>query len=405
MINRRELMRYMGLGAIAGSLPSITYARADTDVRLVLFILRGAVDGLALAPPYGESRYSGLRGELVIDQSGDDGMQKLDGMFGLHPSFKNTYRMYQDKEALVIHAAASPYRERSHFDGQDVLENGAAKVGSMRNGWLNRAIGPLGGSLGNEPAIALAQNTPLVLRGENTVTSWAPSQLPDAGEDTLRRIEALYANDEFFATRFTQALSSQDIAGDMSGMDGRRRNGELEQWKQLATSAAKFLTAADGPQIAVLEAGGWDTHANQGGGSGYLANRFSALDEAVLSLKNSLGSNWSQTVVAVVTEFGRTVQVNGTRGTDHGTASAALLLGGAVNGGQVISDWPGLGRSDLYEDRDLQPTIDLRSVFKSILTEHLLLADNFVEREVFPDSTAARPVDGLIRSQAYPPKV
>ena len=398
MISRRELMRYMGMGAVAGSLPSITYARADTDVRLVLFILRGAVDGLALAPPYGENQYRGLRGELAIDQSGSNGMQKLDGMFGLHPSFKNTYNMYQDREALVIHAAASPYRERSHFDGQDVLENGAAKVGSMRNGWLNRAIGPLGGSLGSEPAIALAQNTPLVLRGDNAVTSWAPSQLPDAGEDTLRRIESLYANDEFFATRFQQALSSQDIAGYMPDMDGRRRNGEQEQWKQLATSAAKFLTAPGGPQIAVLEAGGWDTHANQGAATGYLANRFSALDEALLSLMNGLGAKWSQTVVAVVTEFGRTVRVNGTRGTDHGTASAALLLGGAVNGGKVVADWPGLGSGDLYENRDLKPTIDLRSAFKSILTEHLLLADNFVDQEVFPGSAAARPLDGLLRS-------
>ena len=398
MISRRELIRYMGMGAVAGSLPSITYARADTDVRLVLFILRGAVDGLALAPPYAESQYRSLRGELALDQSGDDGMQKLDGMFGLHPSFKNIYNMYQDREALVIHAAASPYRERSHFDGQDVLENGAAKVGSVRNGWLNRAVGPLGGSLGSEPAIALAQNTPLVLRGDNTVTSWAPSQLPDAGEDTLRRIEALYANDEFFATRLQQALSSQDIAGEMPGMDGRRRNGEQEQWKQLATSAAKFLTAPDGPQIAVLEAGGWDTHANQGAATGYLANRFSALDEALLSLKNGLGAKWSQTVVAVVTEFGRTVRVNGTRGTDHGTASAALLLGGAVSGGRVIADWPGLDKKDLYEDRDLRPTTDLRSIFKAVLADHLLLDDNFVNQEVFPGSAAARPLDGLIRS-------
>lgn len=398
MVNRRELLRYLGLGAVAGSLPSISYARADTDARLVLFILRGAVDGLALAPPYGESRYSSLRGELALDQSGDVSLRKLDGMFGLHPSLKNVHRMYEDREALVIHAAASPYRERSHFDGQDVLENGAANAGSLRNGWLNRAIGPLGGSLGNEPAIALAQNTPLVLRGDNTVTSWAPSQLPDAGEDTLRRIEMLYANDAFFATRFQQALSSQDIAGDMSGMDGRRRSGEQEQWKQLAASAAKFLTAPDGPQIAVLEAGGWDTHANQGAGNGYLANRFAALDEAMLSLKDGLGSHWSTTVVAVVTEFGRTVEVNGTRGTDHGTASAALLLGGAVSGGRVIADWPGLGRNDLYENRDLYPTTDLRSIFKSVLTEHLLLADNFVEREVFPDSAAARPLDNLLRA-------
>ena len=398
MLTRRDLMKCLGLGAVASGLPGIAYARAETDVRLVLYILRGAVDGLALAPPYGESRYKSLRGELAIDQSGDRCILKLDGLFGLHPSLKTVHKLYRQDEALVVHAVASPYRERSHFDGQDVLENGGAQAGDIRNGWLNRAIAPMGGGLGSESAIALAQNTPLVLRGENSVTSWAPSQLPDAGVDTLRRIEMLYAQDEFFATRLRQALESQDIAGEMTGMDGRRRVGETEQWKQLAASAAKFLTAEDGPQIAVLEAGGWDTHANQGAGTGGLANRLAALDESLAELKNGLGGRWSDTVVAVVTEFGRTVSVNGTRGTDHGTAGAALLLGGAVAGGKVVADWPGLGAGDLYEGRDLYPTADIRSVFKSILTDHLGLGDNFIDGEVFPDSTAARAMDGLVRS-------
>ena len=398
MLTRRDLMKCLGMGAVAGSLPTITYARAETDVRLVLYILRGAVDGLALTPPYGEGRYRSLRGELAIDQSGDRGILKLDGLFGLHPSLKTVHDLYGQDEALVVHAVASPYRERSHFDGQDVLENGGAQVGDMRNGWLNRAIAPLGGGLGSETAIALAQNTPLVLRGDNSVTSWAPSQLPDAGDDTLRRIEMLYAEDAFFATRLRQALESQDIAGEMTGMDGRQRVGETEQWKQLAASAAKFLTAEDGPQIAVLEAGGWDTHANQGAGTGGLANRLTALDESLAELKNGLGDRWSDTVVAVVTEFGRTVSVNGTRGTDHGTAGAAVLLGGAVAGGKVVADWPGLGAGDLYEGRDLYPTTDLRSVFKSVLTDHLGITDEFVEREVFPDSASAKSIDDLVRS-------
>ena len=177
MLTRREWIKYMSAGAVASSLPTVTYARAETDVRLVLYILRGAVDGLALAPPYGESRYKSLRGELAIDQRGERGLLKLDALFGLHPSLVNTFELYENGEAALIHAVASPYRKRSHFDGQDVLENGAAKVGALRDGWLNRAIGPLGGGLGNETAIALAQNTPLVLRGGNSVTSWAPSGL------------------------------------------------------------------------------------------------------------------------------------------------------------------------------------------------------------------------------------
>ena len=399
MLSRRELIRRIGLGALAGSIPGMSFARADTDVRFVLVILRGAVDGLGVVAPYGDGNYRNVRGELAIDAPGAaNGLLKLDGLFGLHPSMTGTHELYRRKEAIVVHAVASPYRERSHFDGQDVLENGSGLAGRIRNGWLNRAIGPLGGSLGDECAIAMAQNTPLVLRGNNSVTSWAPSQLPEANADTLRRIEMLYADDKFFSTRLQQALESQEIAGAMDGMDGRRRNNELEQWKTMAQATAKFLTAPNGPQIAVLETGGWDTHANQGAGTGYLANRLAALDASLDELRRGLGDTWSDTVVAVATEFGRTVNVNGTRGTDHGTATALLLLGGAVDGGRILTDWPGLGKSDLFEERDLYPSTDLRSVFKGILAEHLRLDGGFVEHEVFPGSASARPLEGLIRS-------
>lgn len=399
MLTRRELIRRIGIGALASTAPSISFARANTDVRFVLYILRGAVDGLAVAAPYGDGNYRSVRGELAIESPGTEkGLLKLDGMFGLHPSLVNTYERYKANEALLIHAVASPYRERSHFDGQDVLENGANNVGLARDGWLNRAIAPLDGSLGNETAIAMAQNTPLVLRGDQSVTSWAPSQLPEANEDTLQRIAELYSGDEFFSVRLQQALDSQQIAGSMSGMNRERRNSELQQWKSMSTAAAKFLTAPDGPRIAVLEAGGWDTHANQGAGSGNLANRLAALDESMGLLHDGLGTEWTNTVVAVVTEFGRTVKVNGTRGTDHGTAGAALLLGGAINGGRVIADWPGLRQGDLLAGRDLYPTTDLRGIFKGILTDHLQLPDGFVAAEVFPQSSGAKTVEGLIRA-------
>jgi uncharacterized protein (DUF1501 family) len=400
MLSRRDILRTAGLGVVASGLPTLAFARANTDARFVLVILRGAVDGLALAAPYGDGNYKRVRGQLAIAKPGDDGgLLKLDGMFGLHPALPGVHQEYMNKQALLVHAVASPYRSRSHFDGQDVLENGSSEAGIIRDGWLNRALQPLGGSLGNESAIALAQNTPLVLRGSNSVSSWAPSRLPDADDTTLDRLQDLYADDAFFATRLAQGRNSNDIADGMSDMaEAMPRGNNAEQIKTLMDAAAKFLTAPDGPQVAVLEIGGWDTHANQGAGAGLLANRLSGLDDGLTSLRKGLGSAWSDTVVAVVTEFGRTVHVNGTRGTDHGTATAALLLGGAINGGRVIADWPGLAKADLYDGRDLMPTMDIRSVFKGVLTEHLELSDAFVNDTVFPESSTAKPMRDAIRS-------
>lgn len=394
MISRRDVFKHAGALALASGIPRLVFATADTDALFVLVILRGAVDGLALAAPYGDGNYQQVRGELALPDS-----LKLDGMFGLHPSLTGIHNRYKDGEALLAHAVASPYRKRSHFDGQDVLENGGDSVGALRDGWLNRALKPLGGSLGNESAIAMAQNTPLVLRGDNSVTSWAPSQLPDADDSTLHRLQDLYADDEFFSTRLAQALKSQEIAREMGGMTAARNRGsDLKQFRSVAASTARFLTAPNGPRVAVIELGGWDTHANQGSSTGALANRLAGLDEGVDALRKELGNRWDRTVIAITTEFGRTVHVNGTRGTDHGTATAALLVGGAVDGGQIIADWPGLRDGDLYKGRDLRPTTDVRSLFKSVLVEHMALDESFVERDVFPDSTGAKVISNLIRS-------
>jgi uncharacterized protein (DUF1501 family) len=328
----------------------------------------------------------------------DGGVLELDDLFGLHPSLAGVHEEFGKGRALVAHAVASPYRDRSHFDGQDVLENGGSDVGLLRDGWLNRALAPFGGSLGHEAAIAMAVNTPLVLRGDNSVTSWAPSQLPDVGEDTIRRLQDLYADDEFFASRLAQAINSQDIAGNEAGMQRQRNNRNAEAVRATMRATARFLTDENGPRIAVLEVGGWDTHANQGTSNGSLANSLAGLDAALAALRDGLGSTWPDTVVAVVTEFGRTVRPNGTRGTDHGTGTATILLGGAVNGGRVLADWPGLGKSDLYEGRDLQPTMDVRGLFKAVLADHLRIPDDVVERSVFPDSAAAPKVRNLLRS-------
>ncbi len=399
MLTRRELIKRLGAGGTLLAAPGLAFANAQTDARFVLVILRGAADGLAIAAPYGDPHYASLRGELALAKPGQkDGLLDLDGFFGLHPRLEFTHQRFTKGEASVVHAVASPYRERSHFDGQDVLENGGSIVGAQRDGWLNRALEPLGGSLGSEQAIALAQNTPLVLRGPQSVTSWAPSRLPDADEDIIDRLRLLYAEDEFFAVRLEQAIKSQQIAEGMDGPRARGRGNGAQQLTANLKAAANFLTTPDGPSIAVVEAGGWDTHANQGAANGALANQLGALDAGLRELESGLGKTWQRTVVAVVTEFGRTAKVNGTRGTDHGTGSAALLLGGAVNGGKVIADWPGLRTSALYEGRDLMPTLDLRAVFKGVLVEHLELTPAYANRDVFPDSRRVRPLQGVVRS-------
>jgi uncharacterized protein (DUF1501 family) len=373
-------------------LPRCVFADAAIDSRFVLVLLRGALDGLGAVPAYGDGNYAAKRGALAIASP-----LKLNGMFGLHPALAQLHARFQAQELIVFHAVASAYRERSHFDGQDLLENGTSTPKAAQDGWLNRTLPllPDAKARGTDRiALALAQNVPLVLRGESRVGSWAPSRLPETDSDTLQRIADLYSTDEYFASRLQSALAADSVAGE--GMSAGKRD-PLNAIGAVASAAGKFLAAADGPRVAVIEAGGWDTHANQGAERGQLANRLRGLDQALDGLRLALGAAWRQTAVLVVTEFGRTVAVNGTSGTDHGTATCAFLLGGAVAGGRVIADWPGLATGALHEGRDLRPTLDMRSIAKGVLATHLDAAPGDLEEKVFPGSRSARPLEGLIR--------
>ncbi|HXS91984.1 MAG TPA: DUF1501 domain-containing protein [Steroidobacteraceae bacterium] len=395
MTSRRAFVSGALAAGAAAMLPRCVFADAATDARFVLVILRGALDGLAAVPAYGDGAYASKRGALAITAP----QLKLDGMFALNPSLPQLHERFQSKELIVFHAVASPYRERSHFDGQDLLENGTSAPKSAHDGWLNRALPLLPEAkqrATDRVALALAQNVPLVLRGDARVGSWAPSRLPDTDSDTLQRIADLYSTDEYFASRLQSALAADSVVGEGEGMGAGRRD-PLNALNTVAAAAGKFLAAADGPRIAVLEATGWDTHANQGAERGQLANRLRGLDQALSSLRTGLAGAWARSAVLVVTEFGRTVAVNGTGGTDHGTATCAFLVGGAVAGGRVVADWPGLASSALYEGRDLRPTLDLRSVMKSALALHLGAAESGIEERVFPGSRAARPLDDLFK--------
>ncbi len=392
---------------------------SGADGRVVFIIMRGALDGLCAVPPYGDSAYASLREALAVPPPGAaGGGLKLDNLFALHPSLAFMHECFAGGELAVLHAAATPYRERSHFDGQDVLESGVLLPHASESGWLNRALA-LKDARSASLGIALGANVPLVMRGPAEVASWSPSKLAGLSEDTLQRVADLYSTNPTLSQRLADALASDAIAtagqsqsnemmaapapavaGDQAGAGagaGAQRGGAA-RYLETVRAMASFLRRDDGPRVAVMETTGWDTHANEGGAQGQLAQRLAALDAGLREFRAALGPAWRNTAVLLATEFGRTAATNGTRGTDHGTGSAAFVVGGAVAGGRVLADWPGLGARALYEGRDLRPTLDLRSPMKALLHAQLGISDRELNAVVFPDSEGAKRLDGLIRA-------
>jgi uncharacterized protein (DUF1501 family) len=404
--NRSRRRFLLGAGALAATatIPNALFAYTGGSARLVVVILRGALDGLAAVPPYGDPDYARLQRELAIAAPGaPDGALALNNTFGLHPALGFLHERFAACELVVFNAVASPYRDRSHFDGQNVLENGLAKPIGTADGWLNRALAalPRGSQRYQRSAVAISQNVPLILRGDAAVISKSPQATPGVDEDLLARLADLYSKDDWFSARLSEAEQTDkmvDGAADSMQAKGSASAGYPDRVISVARMASELMRSDGGPEIAVIEACGWDTHANQGGAKGILSTRLAGLDRGLKSLADGLGPLWPQTAVLVVTEFGRTAEVNGTRGTDHGTGGCAFLVGGAVRGGQVIADWPSLGRRALLDNRDLKPTLDLRSVFKGVLDEHLHVDAGTLAKRVFPDSSGARPLQGLIRA-------
>lgn len=377
-------------------LPKFARAADGRDPRLIVVILRGALDGLATVAPVGEPDYAGLHGSIALTPDGPHAATMLDSFFALHPAMPELARMYKEKHAAVIHAVATSYRDRSHFDGQDVLESGFAGPGRVQSGWLNRALDALPRGERVMSALAVGQTAPLVLRGAAPTVGWAPVALPQAADDTAMRLVELYKHrDPALAAALSQGLQLEKVAlGD--DMKPKPNTNAVGAMRLVARGAAKLMAADNGPRIAALAFDGWDTHANEGGPVGRLAMLLSGLDGALAEFESGLGEHWRDTIVMVATEFGRTARINGTEGTDHGTGTVALLAGGAVKGGRVIADWPGLKPANLYEARDLAPTTDLRAVIKGVLRDHLGLSERVLAATVFPDSATAKPTAGLV---------
>ena len=372
---------------------TLALASAPTDKRLVVIILRGALDGMAAVVPYGDPGLAGLRGEIVSPAPGQpNGLLDLGGFFGLHPALAGMHDMFKANEALLVHAVAGSYRVRSHFEAQDYLESGADH--RMTSGWLNRVVAALPAVSNARPegdALAIGVSVPLLLRGPAQVANWAPNGFSQPPPDLYATIAALNNNDPVTGPAIAEGLRARGFSA--SVMAGEEDVKDKNGFPTLARSAGEMLRAPDGPRIAALEIGGWDTHTAQ-------ANRLSAplkqLDAGLVALKTGLGPAWAQTAVLVMTEFGRTARVNGTKGTDHGTGTVAFVVGGAVAGGRIKATWPGLRDGQLFENRDLAPTTDLREVAKGILASHLGLDAGALGR-VFPSSEVAGAMPGLIR--------
>ena len=396
MTDRRQVLGGLGLAGMASVWPRLVFAAGGaTDNRLVVVMLRGAMDGLTAAPAFGDPNYAAARNGLATPRPGEmGGALDLDGFFGLHPALAKLHARYVGGELAMFHAIASPYRDRSHFDAQNLLENGSAQPYGLADGWLNRSLLGLSAPMRagrSDLGIALAPVMPLMMRGPAPVTSWSPSVLAGPSADLVARIKALYDHtDPKLATALAGAAQANATAG-LSVAGG-------ESFPALMSAAGTFMARGDGPCAAMVDSTGWDTHTNQVGPYGVLPRNLAILDTGLDALARALGPRWSSTAVIVVTEFGRTVAMNGTAGTDHGTGGAAFVVGGAVKGGRVIADWPGLRPADLHQGRDLKPTADLRSIFKAALIEHMDADPGYVDSKVFPNSGEARATPGLFRS-------
>ena len=380
-IDRRN---FMGATALLAT-PIVSFAKADTDRRFVFIIQRGAADGLNIVVPYADPNYLKLRGNLAIEAAEP---MKLDGTFALHPALTQVRKLYAEKEAIFLHAVASPYRDRSHFDGQNVLESGSKIPYQLKSGWMNRLLGLL--PRDGKDGIAFSSAVPLAMQGAFDVTTYAPSSLPEANEDLLMRVQQLYATDRQLNPLWTSALEARGMAsGQMKGGDKRHNDAALGK------IAAGFLAAPTGPRVAMIETSGWDTHSGQ---NERLERQLRGLDALIGGLKEGMGSTWSQTVVLVATEFGRTAAANGTGGTDHGTASAAMLLGGAVQGGRIVSDWLVLASSSLFEGRDLQPTLGLDALISNVCAQTFKLDTEMAQKIMFPHAVGKNAMSTLLRA-------
>ena len=389
-MRRREFVLGMCAGGLATfAAPMVSFARVPGRGRLVFVLLRGGFDGLAAVVPYGDPGYRSLRGAMAYGAS--DLVELGDG-FGLTPGLAPLLELWDADELAVLHAMAIPYRTRSHFDGQAILETGLGSPDGASDGWLNRLLQVMDGE---RAGLAVAAGLPRSLSGEYPVATWSPVELGVLDDGYLERLHVLYRADRALYDRFEAGLQMREVASEDGMADAMRGRGRQGRIAPVMRAAARFVGAPGGPNVAAVEFGGWDTHANQGMAGGNLDRLLGQLAEGIMAFREEAGTNWADTTMVVMTEFGRTARPNGTGGTDHGTAGAGFVIGPGVSKSGVVTDWPGLGERSLYEGRDLKPTLDTRAILKGVIGGVFDLTAAQTGR-VFPGSDGVRPIYDLI---------
>lgn len=415
-LSRRGLLASAAaFGLSLNYLGSVAFAAADAGLarrKLVVIVCRGAMDGLSVFPAVGDSNYARLRGPIAVPGFGAaNGALKIDSTFGLHPSLAAVHRLALAGQARIAPAVATPDRSRSHFEAQDALESGVS-VAYGSSGWLNRALQAMAPSR-KVTALSMGPQLPLILRGKIEATTWSPGALDTQNARLTQVLSDLYAKDPLLGPALATGLEAQAIARQAGITDVERpsrrgdyaanmSNGAAQQAsvahqkdisRVLGKALAGLMAADHGPSIAAMSVLGFDTHVRQ---RERIAERLAYVDGLVEGLANGLGPRWKDTVVVAITEFGRTAHVNGNEGTDHGTASAALLAGGAIRPGGIVGDWPTLQQPKLFESRDVAPTMDMRSLLKGVMADHLAIDRGALDTLVFPGSAPAKPAANLI---------
>jgi uncharacterized protein (DUF1501 family) len=415
LTRRSALAHAAGLGVSVSFLGRAAFADSDRDLarrKLVVVVCRGGMDGLSVSPPVGDPDYANLRGRIALAPFGQPGgALKLDDTFGLHPALASVHQLALAGQARIVPAVATPDRARSHFEAQDVLESGGTVAYGAGSGWLNRTLQALAPARKIE-ALSVGGTAPLILRGPVQAGSWSPGGLEGHDQRLPRILADLYAKDPLLGPALASGLETQDMAkaaaamaqaqaSDAAAMAPQpaaaaqpRQNPDAA--RQIGATVAKFMLEPNGPQIVAISIDNFDTHANQGAATGLLAQRLTYLDSVLGGLSSGLGGEWNNTVVVAATEFGRTARVNGTGGTDHGTASTALVLGGALKRTGIVGDWPTLQQARLFENRDTAPTLDMRALFKGVLAEHLGIERKALDAQIFPDSAMAQAARGVV---------
>ncbi|MCA2013561.1 DUF1501 domain-containing protein [Cereibacter sphaeroides] len=390
LMDRRQM-----LGMTAGLfstafMPNLARANTLSEARLLVVVLRGGLDGLSMLVPSFDPDYERVRRDLALPV---EATLDLSGGFRLHPAMPNLHALYQAGQAAFVPSVGLPLQVRSHFECQENLENGLAGNDRGASGWINRLLSvmPRGEAIRDGRILAL-QSNPLIVRGSEPVLNWSSTWFTRAFDGLVTNLSDIYAaRDRVMAENF--ALGREiDIR---AGGQGAEEDPSLGSLVNGFLGAGRLLCSTGGPRVAVLSVDGWDTHAYQGALTGTLPTQLGALDQALQAFRGAMGAQWENTVVVCATEFGRTAVSNGTHGTDHGVGMPVLMVGGAVQGG-IHGDWPGLSEAGLIDGHDLRPVMDIRSVFKGVLSTHLGVEPDLLAQTVFPDSGAIAPLEGLV---------